>query len=31
KPKHKHYRNCNDQILRRFLTGVQLKYRPDKY
>jgi len=30
KPKHKHYRNCNDQILRRFLTGVQLKYRPDK-
>ena len=24
---HKHYRNCNDQILRNFLKGVQLKYR----
>ncbi|MDH5386908.1 MAG: DUF1456 family protein [Gammaproteobacteria bacterium] len=24
---HKHYRACKDQILRRFLTGVQLKYR----
>lgn len=26
---HKHYRNCKDQILRNFLKGVQLKYRPD--
>jgi uncharacterized protein YehS (DUF1456 family) len=24
---HKHYRDCNDQILRNFLKGVQLKYR----
>ncbi len=23
---HKHYRACKDQILRKFLTGVQLKY-----
>ncbi len=30
KPKHKHYRSCNDQILRRFLAGVQIKYRPEK-
>ncbi len=28
KPTHKHYRECNDQTLRRFLKGVQLKYRP---
>ncbi len=28
KPAHKHYRECNDQTLRRFLKGVQLKYRP---
>ena len=28
KPQHKHYRDCKDQVLRRFLTGVQLKYRP---
>ena len=27
RPDHKHYRNCNDQILRNFLKGVQLKYR----
>ena len=27
KPDHKHYRECNDQILRNFLSGVQLKYR----
>ena len=27
KSDHKHYRNCNDQILRNFLKGVQLKYR----
>lgn len=25
---HKHYRVCNDQILRNFLKGIQLKYRP---
>ncbi len=24
---HKHYRDCKDQILRRFLQGMQLKYR----
>ena len=28
KPGHKHYRECKDQILRNFLKGVQLKYRP---
>lgn len=27
---HKHYRKCKDQILRNFLTGMQLKYRPAK-
>ena len=27
KPDHKHYRTCQDQILRKFLKGVQLKYR----
>lgn len=27
KPTHKHYRECQDQILRNFLKGVQLKYR----
>ena len=26
---HKHYRDCNDQVLRNFLKGMQLKYRPD--
>ena len=25
---HKHYRECNDQMLRNFLKGAQLKYRP---
>jgi len=25
---HKHYRDCQDQILRNFLKGLQLKYRP---
>jgi len=25
---HKHYRVCKDQILRNFLHGMQLKYRP---
>jgi len=29
RPDHKHYRACNDQILRNFLKGAQLKYRPD--
>ena len=27
KPGHKHYRECKDQILRKFLNGMQLKYR----
>ena len=29
RPDHKHYRDCKDQILRNFLQGVQLQYRPD--
>lgn len=29
KPDHKHYRECKDQILRNFLKGAQLTYRPD--
>lgn len=29
KPEHKHYRECKDQTLRRFLKGMQLKYRPE--
>ena len=29
KPGHKHYRECKDQILRNFLMGMQLKYRPE--
>jgi uncharacterized protein YehS (DUF1456 family) len=29
KPGHKHYRDCQNQILRTFLKGAQLKYRPD--
>ena len=28
KPDHKNYRACQDQILRCFLKGLQLKYRP---
>lgn len=28
RPDHKHYRECNDQILRKFLKGLQLTYRP---
>lgn len=28
RPGHKHYRECQDQILRNFLYGLQLKYRP---
>ena len=27
KPKHKNYRLCKNQILRNFLTGMQLKYK----
>jgi len=27
KPDHKNYRPCNDQILRNFLKGINLKYR----
>jgi len=27
KPGHKHYRECQDQILRNFLKGLQIKYR----
>ena len=27
RPDHKHYRDCKDQILRNFLTGLQIKYR----
>ena len=29
RPDHKNYRICKDQILRNFLKGVQLKYRPN--
>ncbi len=29
KPSHKHFRQCHDQVLRNFLHGVQLKYRPN--
>jgi len=29
RPDHKHYRECKDQILRNFLKGIQLKYRPN--
>jgi uncharacterized protein YehS (DUF1456 family) len=29
KPDHKHFRLCKDQILRNFLTGLQIKYRPE--
>lgn len=28
KPGHKHYRECKDQVLRKFLKGMQIKYRP---
>ncbi|MFT5452598.1 MAG: hypothetical protein ACI9N9_002091 [Enterobacterales bacterium] len=27
---HKHYRECNQQVLRYFLQGLQLKYREEK-
>ena len=30
KPGHKHYRDCQEQVLRKFLSGVQRKYRPEK-
>jgi len=26
---HKHYRECKDQILRNFLAGLQMHYRPE--
>ena len=29
RPNHKHYRECQDQILRNFLKGFQLKFRED--
>lgn len=29
KPEHKNYRPCKDQVLRNFLKGMQIKYRPD--
>ncbi|MDH5357731.1 MAG: DUF1456 family protein [Gammaproteobacteria bacterium] len=29
RPDHKHFRQCKDQILRNFLHGVQLMYRPE--
>jgi uncharacterized protein YehS (DUF1456 family) len=29
KPGHKHYRECKDQMLRKFLTGLQTKYRDE--
>ena len=29
RPKHRNYCECKDQILRNFLKGVQLKYRPN--
>ncbi|HEX5793901.1 MAG TPA: DUF1456 family protein [Rheinheimera sp.] len=28
RPEHKHYRECQDQVLRYFLRGIQLKFRP---
>ncbi len=28
-PDHRNYRACQDQILRNFLSGMQIKYRPD--
>ena len=30
KPGHKNYRECKDQILRNFLKGVQVKFRPNE-
>jgi uncharacterized protein YehS (DUF1456 family) len=28
RPDHSHYRPCKDQVLRNFLKGLQLRYRP---
>ncbi len=28
RPDHKNYRECSDQLLKKFLKGMQLKYRP---
>ncbi len=30
RPDHKHFRQCQDQILRCFLKGLQVKYRPEE-
>ena len=30
KPEHKHFRNCKDQVLRKFLKGLQIKLRSSK-
>lgn len=30
KPGNRHYKECQDQILRKFLKGVQLKFRPNE-
>ena len=30
RPNHKHFKACKDQILRKFLKGIQLKYRTHK-
>ena len=30
KPGHKHYRECKDQALRKFLSGLQTQYRDSK-
>ncbi|MEI6858496.1 MAG: DUF1456 family protein [Shewanella sp.] len=27
KPSHKHFKECGDQVLRNFLTGISIKYR----
>ena len=29
RPDHKHYRDCQNQILRNFLKGMRYKYRPN--
>ena len=28
---HKHFRQCKDQILRNFMIGLQIQYRPDSF
>jgi hypothetical protein len=30
KPGHKHYRRCEDQVLRNFLKGLQQRFRDDE-